>query len=43
MDLFVGPTILKGQVHGSVHGHLSKCSFPAATCCIVYACNMIMS
>ena len=27
MDLFVGPTILKGQVHGSVRGHLSNAVF----------------
>ena len=34
---------LKGQVHGSVHTHLSKCCFSAGTCCIVYANNMIVS
>ena len=35
--------ILKGQVHGSAHAHLSKCRFSARTCCIIYASNMIMS
>ena len=34
--------LFKGQVHGSAHAHLSKCCFSAATCCIVYAGNMIM-
>ena len=35
--------ILKGQVHGSAHAHLSKCRFSARTCCIIFASNMIMS
>ena len=34
---------LKGQVHGSLHAHLSKCCFSAWTFWIVYASNMIMS
>ena len=36
-------SVLKGQVHGSAHAHLSKCCFSARTCCIVYESNMIMS
>ena len=28
--------LLKEQVHGSAHGHLSKCCFSAGTCCMVY-------
>ena len=32
-----------GHFHGLAHAHLSKCCFPAGTCCIVYASNMIMS
>ena len=39
-------SVLKGQVHGSAHAHLSKCCFSARTCCIVYvidASNMIIS
>ena len=36
-------TYLKGQVHSSAHAHLSKCCFSAATCCIVYGSDMIMS
>ena len=34
---------LKEQIHGSAHAHSSKCCFSAATCCIVYESNMIMS
>ena len=36
-------SVLKGQVHGSAHAHLSKYCISAATCCIVYGSNMIMS
>ena len=36
-------SVLKGQVHGSVHAHLSKCYFSARTCRIVYESNMIIS
>ena len=35
--------ILKGLVYGSAHAQLSKCCISGATCCIVYASNMIMS
>ena len=40
---YYGVCTFKGQVHGSVHAHLSKCRFPAGTCCLIYASNMIMS
>ena len=36
-------SLLKGQVHGSAHAHLSVCCFSAATCCVVCASNMMMS
>ena len=36
-------SVLKGQVHGSAHAHLSKYCFSAATGCVIYASNMIMS
>ena len=36
-------SVLKGQVHGSAHAHLSKCCFSTATGCVVSASNMIMS
>ena len=43
-NLSISPTpLLKGQVHGSAHAHLSNCCFSAGTCCIVYASNMITS